>query len=234
MQVFFDPDLSAQTVRMNREASHHAVRVLRLREGHHVRITNGRGTMAESVVLDPDPEGCTIQIRTLHHNYQKRPYHVHVAMAPPKSQDRYEWFLEKATEIGVDEITPILCDHSERKRTRQDRSERILQAAMLQAGHAFLPVVHALQPFREFIQDRASGPLFIAHCQSRATLPLCRSIRAGMNGIVLIGPEGDFSEDEIDFARKHGAQEVRLGNARFRTETAGLIACHTFSLINQK
>ena len=233
MHFFLIDDLKGQTTCLDRESSHHAIRVLRLRHGQRIHITNGLGLMAEAEITGSDPDRCGIQIIRLQHQYNKRPYHLHVAIAPTKSADRFEWFLEKATEIGIDAVTPILCDRSERKSVRHDRSIKIIQTAMLQAGHAFQPVLNAMIPLREFLSERNHIPMYMAHCKSEQTNHLVHMIRPGEDGIVLIGPEGDFSDLEIDFARKQGARDTSLGISRLRTETAGLVACHTYGIMNQ-
>lgn len=232
MFIFYDPDLNEHTDFLDRESSHHAIRVLRLNKGEMVRVTDGHGSMARVEIIEANPEQCSIRIRELVHSYRKRPYHLHVALAPTKSSDRFEWFLEKATEIGIDEITPLLCDHSERKQIRHERSVKILQTAMLQAGHAFLPVLHPMARFQDFLKVQQGHAMYIAHCKSAGLPHLVQKTKPGEDAIVFIGPEGDFSEAEIARARQQGALDVSLGSSRLRTETAGLVACHTFEIIN--
>uniref|UniRef100_UPI003F6AA56A RsmE family RNA methyltransferase n=1 Tax=Winogradskyella sp. TaxID=1883156 RepID=UPI003F6AA56A len=164
---------------------------------------------------------------------QKRDYKLHLVVAPTKMNDRYEWFLEKATEIGVEEITPIICDHSERKVIKPDRFEKIIQAAMKQSLSCYLPKLHPAISFSDFIVQRFKAQKFIAHCEETDRKSLKTQIQLHKNCVILIGPEGDFSVKEIEIALQHQYIPVTLGKYRLRTETAAIAACHSVAFINE-
>ncbi len=232
MQVFYIPGLSDKTSVLDPGASHHCIRVLRLGVGQTIQLTDGKGRHAIAEITVPDPKQCRVRIIRECLEYNRRPYQLHIAIAPVKSADRFEWFLEKATEIGIDRITPLLCARSERKSVKMDRSRKILETAMKQSGRAYLPELNGIQQFREFIELHQNGNLYIAHCSARQSQHLFKVIQPGENSLVLIGPEGDFTEEEIGLAKSNNAREVSLGNARFRTETAAITVCQIFSLKN--
>ena len=160
-------------------------------------------------------------------------YQLHLAVAPTKMNDRYEWFLEKATEIGITSITPIFCDHSERKNVKLDRFEKILQSAMKQSLHLYLPTLNQPMSFKDYINQDFSGDLFIAHCEETDKKSLKNEIKPNTEITILIGPEGDFSVNEIETAIKNKFIPVTLGNTRLRTETAAIVACHSVAFINE-
>lgn len=242
MQLFYTPDLTeAAHYTLGPEESRHAVGVLRLRAGERIQLTDGCGLWAEAEVLPgATAKECAVRILSRTENYGRRPYKLHVAIAPTKNIDRYEWFLEKATEIGIDRITPILCEHSERKVLRRDRGEKIVLSAVKQSLKAYVPQLDELTPFREFIASASAEgtPIykerFVAYCdegtplQDRVALfpALSAVVSAGSpkEFCVLIGPEGDFSPAEIALAREAGFVPVTLGESRLRTETAGMMA----------
>lgn len=240
MQLFYTPDLTeAAHYTLGPEESRHAVGVLRLRVGERIQLTDGCGLWAEAEVLPgATAKECTVRILSRTDNYGRRPYKLHVAIAPTKNTDRYEWFLEKATELGIDRITPILCEHSERKVLRRDRGEKIVLSAVKQSLKAYVPQLDELTPFREFIASTSAEgtPIykerFVAYCdegtplQDRVALFPAFSAAAGLSRefCVLIGPEGDFSPAEIALAREAGFVPVTLGESRLRTETAGVMA----------
>ena len=164
----------------------------------------------------------------------KSDLHIHIAIAPTKMNERFEWFLEKSTEIGINEITPILCEHSERKVLKLERMNKILVAAMKQSKQAYLPKLNAAVSFDSFVSNNTIEERYIAHCvENDEKKQLKEVIKKGADTLVLIGPEGDFSQKEIDHALKHGFSAVSLGNNRLRTETAAIVSCHTINLINQ-
>lgn len=236
MQLFFQPEVKEndQVVHFSREESRHIVKVLRKREGDHLHLTNGKGWIFETEITLAEANNCSARIL----NSEKEapsPYHLHLAVAPTKMNDRYEWFLEKATEIGIQEITPVICDHSERKVVKSERFQRVIQSALKQSLHTRFPVLHEPVNFKEFLEKEHSEAKFIAHCEdSMSRKLLSRSLKKGISATILIGPEGDFSEEEIGSALKAGWQPVSLGNSRLRTETAAVVACHTAALINEE
>ena len=234
MQLFYNPDIDEQTqqVVFSKDESKHIARVLRKSVGDELQITNGKGWLFKAEVSIADIKNCvaTIVSKTLQ---EKKNYKLHLAVAPTKMNDRYEWFLEKSTEIGIDTITPIICDHSERKIIKTDRFEKILQSAMKQSLHFYMPILNEPTPFKEFVDQTFSGQKFIAHCEDTDRKSLKKELRTNEDVTILIGPEGDFSTKEIEFALKSGFTPVTLGATRLRTETAAIVACHSFNFINE-
>lgn len=233
MQLFYNPKLdnSVKQFVFPPEESKHITRVLRKSEGDIVQITNGKGYLFEAKILVPDQKRCKAQIISVNKSVPKR-YQVHMVVAPTKMNDRYEWFLEKATEIGVDEITPIICDRSERKTIKKERMERVLQSAMKQSLQTVLPIINPAVTFSEFMDREHTGLKFIAHCEESEKMELKRRVITDMDCTVLIGPEGDFTQDEIKLAKEKGYLPVALGTTRLRTETAAVVACTIIATIN--
>ena len=233
MQLFYAPDITTPLYTLPEEESGHCVRVLRLKEGDSLHITDGRGTLYRAVVEESHPKHCTIRIVEEHPEWEKRPYRLTVAVAPTKNIDRIEWFVEKATECGIDRIVPILCDHSERKVVKQERLEKIAASAMKQSLKAYLPQIDPLTPIKESLAEPFEGVKLIAHCEEdMERIFLGDVVSKGDDVLVLIGPEGDFSVAEIEAARKAGFREITLGNARLRTETAALAATMFTAFVN--
>jgi 16S rRNA (uracil1498-N3)-methyltransferase len=233
MHIFYTPDLDSSNYVLNHEESKHCVKVLRLKDGDTVNLMNGKGSLFVAKIIDANHKGCELQIISEKNEFGKRSYRVVVAIAPTKNTDRFEWFLEKATEIGIDEIIPIICQHSERKDIKTDRLEKVIISAMKQSYKAYLPVLSEPIPFRTLINKYFDGKKFIAHCEEGEKKLLKNLITPQKDVLILIGPEGDFSKDEIDEAINCGFVPVSLGDSRLRTETAGIVACHTVNLINQ-
>lgn len=234
MQLFYNPNINLDTEQFTfpTDESKHIVKVLRKKTGDTLQITNGRGDMFVAEILFPDHKKCTaFVIEKIYH--APKGYHLHMVVAPTKLNDRFEWFLEKATEIGVDEITPIICDHSERKIIKKDRMEKVIQSAMKQSLQAYLPILNETVTLKEFLNNTLNGDLYIAHCEEDDKTELFNRIRPKTPAIVLIGPEGDFSSSEIELALEKGFLPVALGKNRLRTETAAIVACTTLALINQ-
>lgn len=233
MQLFYNSQLEANATQLvfSTEESRHLVKVLRKKEGDRVQITNGKGYLFDGHITNLDSRSCNVTINTVS-QAPKKQYALHLAVAPTKMNDRYEWFLEKATEIGVDEITPILCERSERKVLKLERMNRILQSAMKQSLQTFLPKLNPITPLDEFVQKTQEGQQFIAHCEDSTRIPLQDSLKPKANYTILIGPEGDFSPTEIEFAINQGYQPVQLGNTRLRTETAAIVACAQAAIRN--
>lgn len=233
MQLFYNPSLdnSFKQFFFSPEESKHIVKVLRKKEGDFLSITNGRGYLFEAKVLEANPKKCKAQIVSEEKTIQGL-HTLHIAIAPTKMNDRFEWFLEKATEIGINEITPILCEHSERKVIKSERLEKVLQSAMKQSLQTYLPKLNPMVTFGEFVQSARAELKFVAHCHKGEKLELKRRVQADKNVIILIGPEGDFSKEEVDMATEHGFWSISLGRNRLRTETAGLMACATVATVN--
>ncbi len=233
MHLFYNPrlDNSASQFVLDPEESNHIVKVLRKKEGDKFLITNGKGLLFEAEIILADAKKCKAQIISTTKKHRSM-YWFHLVVAPTKSNDRFEWFLEKATEIGVDEITPIICEHSERKIVKPERMAKVIQAAMKQSLQTYLPKLNPAISYKEFIGHPREGLLFIAHCVDDEKLELKRGVAPDKDITILIGPEGDFSRAEIESAYEKGFLPVSLGQNRLRTETAAIVACSTVNLIN--
>ncbi|SIS50608.1 16S rRNA (uracil1498-N3)-methyltransferase [Zobellia uliginosa] len=233
MQLFYNPDLdqSVSQFTFSQEESRHIVKVLRKKEGDTLHITNGKGFIFESEILLADTKRCKAHVISTTKKHPQRHW-LHMVVAPTKNNDRFEWFLEKATEIGVNEITPIFCDRSERKVIKKERLEKVVQSAMKQSLRSYLPKLNDAIAYKDYIAQPQNGLLFIAHCEEEEKVDLKRRVAADTDVTILIGPEGDFSPDEIQLARKSGFLPVSLGEYRLRTETAAIVACTTVTIIN--
>lgn len=233
MLLFYAPDITTPLYTLDEVESGHCVRVLRLAAGDRLNITDGRGTLYDAEVVEPHPKRCTVRIVAEHPEWERRPYRLTVAVAPTKNIDRIEWFVEKATECGIDRIVPIECAHSERRIIKLERLEKIAASAMKQSLKAYKPEVDELTPFKQLLTMPFEGKRLIAHCEEAERRPLREVVDAGEDVLLLIGPEGDFSHEEIEAARKAGFIEVTLGDMRLRTETAALAGVMYISFINQ-
>ena len=234
MNIFYTPDISGNTYTLEESESKHCVRVLRHGVGDKLVLVDGKGGWYEAIITDANPKRCAVEVSNEIQNFEKRDYYVHLAVAPTKNIDRFEWFVEKATEIGIDEITPLLCEHSERKQINVDRIEKVAVAAMKQSLKAFLPRLNNLTNFETFCKNEREGLRFIAHCEEEQKSHLFSQLKPKEKVVILIGPEGDFSREEIELAKKTGFGEVSLGNSRLRTETAAVVSCQIVSLVNEK
>ncbi len=226
MQNFFSADINEGTIHLGESESAHAIRVLRLKEGDSIRVLDGKGNIHLARILRAHPRHTEAVIEETRHYERRAPWHLHLAVAPTKNMERFELFLEKVTESGVDEITPLLCERSERKKLRFDRLERVLTAAVKQSLQPFLPRLHPLTPFGDLISRHFSGDKMLAHCceqEDPARMHLYDRITSP-HVMVLIGPEGDFTPEEITKAQEAGYRTVSLGSTRLRTETAGIAA----------
>jgi len=231
MHVFYSDIAEGQPVVLNGEESHHAVKALRLREGQEVMVTNGKGVWCRGILGSSHAKGILVYItETILH--AQRPYDLHLAVAPTKNIDRFEWFLEKATECGIDEITPLLCEKSERHSVKHERLEKLLIAAMKQSLRAFLPKLNPAIKLSEFLKKDFDGIGLVAHCREASRKTLAEVYRAGQNVTMIIGPEGDFSEAEVILALEKGFTPVSLGPHRLRTETAALATCIQLNFMN--
>jgi len=237
MQLFFTPDIdpSLKNFVLSEEESKHAIRVLRMNSGDRLHLIDGRGGLYEAEVIDPHPKRTVLSILKVEEDFQQPRYHLHLAVGPTKNIDRIEWFLEKATEVGIQEITPIICEHSERKEVKLDRLNKVIVAAMKQSLKAYLPKLNPAISFRQFLSRLPVEDVqkAIAHCVESDKKYFDQIFQPGQHYIVLIGPEGDFSAEEIELALQAGFQPISLGEARLRTETAALAACLEISLLNR-
>lgn len=232
MQLFYAPDI-AQNNELPAEEAGHVLRVLRLSIGDELHLTDGKGSFYKVRISDIQGKRCYVEILQVERQPAFSPVRLHIAVAPTKNMDRIEWFMEKSTEIGIDQVTCLLCRHSERKEIKTERLHKIAVSAMKQSQKAQLPEIVGMTPFKAFIEQPWEGAKFIAHCEEEDKTLLKQAYRPGENALVLIGPEGDFSPEEIALALQHGFVPVSLGESRLRTETAALVACHTIQLANQ-
>ena len=236
MQLFFAQDIESDYCTLNEEESHHCVKVMRLVAGDRVAVTDGKGTLCQCSILEANPKHCLLQVDERTGDYGRHSFHLHLAVAPTKNTARMEWLVEKAVEMGIDEITPIVCDHSERCVLRQDRLQKIAVSAMKQSLKTFMPLIHPPTPLRELISHYSilNSQLlrFVAYCDGDHRTPLHDCYTPGHDALILIGPEGDFSRQEITLAIAAGFQPITLGQYRLRTETAALAAIAYLNLLN--
>ena len=228
MDLFYYPNIYSGNILLDEQESKHIIRVLRLSAGDRIHITDGKGNLFETRIIEDHPKKCKVEIISVKKKFQKRDFKVHLAVAPTKNIARFEWFLEKATEIGIDEITPIICDHSERRILKTARLNRVIIGAMKQSLKAYLPVLHEPTGFDEFLKGDFPDQKFIAYFLEDNP-ELKETYIPGSDAIVLVGPEGDFSAGEIDRAVDSGFITVNLGKSRLRTETAALVICPTIN-----
>lgn len=233
MQLFYSDTIEPHQDEFNfdREESKHIVKVLRKTEGDSLHITNGKGSLFTSMITQASEKRCVVKIKNVDF-FEPRSFTIHLVVAPTKMNDRFEWFLEKATEIGVDEITPIICDHSERKIIKTERLKKLIISALKQSNQYYLPKLNEAIHFPDFISKDIEGQKFIAHCEETNKKELKNEIQPKQNYTLLIGPEGDFSKSEIATALRKGYTAVAMGNTRLRTETAAIIGCHTLVIMN--
>ncbi len=233
MQLFYAPNFTTPTYTLSEDESKHCVRVLRVAEGETLHITDGAGNLFCCRITDASPKRCVVEIVEQISDYDRLPYELTMAVAPTKNTDRFETFLEKATEIGIHEIYPLLSAHSERKAIKHEREERVITAAMKQSLKAYHPTLHQMTPFAELVKSEFEGAKFIAHCEeSSAKRYLADVVPSGGKVMILIGPEGDFSPEEIALAIENGFVEISLGTQRLRTETAAIVATTIVSVKN--
>jgi 16S rRNA (uracil1498-N3)-methyltransferase len=235
MHLFYTPDIEPSHPQyfLNEEESKHAVRVLRLEVGAEVQLIDGRGGLYTAQIKDAHPKRTILQITNVVTGFSKRNHYLHIAIAPTKNLDRLEWFLEKATEIGIDEISLIICQRSERKEAKTERLNKIITAAIKQSLKAYHPVLNEVIAFNKFISQPFDGQKFIAHCEDSEKINLKDELQKQGRYLVLIGPEGDFSPAEINTALDNGYKALTLGDSRLRTETAALEACFEVNFLNR-
>ncbi len=226
MHLFYQPELTNGVHQLSEDESGHAIRVMRLGIGAQAEVTDGKGTLARIEITGNDKRGCSFHI--LSQIKEPRPVLPSIAIAPTKNLDRFEWFLEKAVEIGVGQICPILCSNSERRVLKLDRCEKVILAAMKQSQQNWLSAIAPLTPFKDFVAN-AEGQLLMAHCRTGEKQALFASTSS--SNWILIGPEGDFTVEEIALAQQRGAKAIDLGKNRLRTETAGIFALSVLNFL---
>jgi len=233
MHIFYTPDISGNAYSLDETESKHCVRVLRLEKGEEITLVDGRGGFFIAEIADPNPKRCLVRVVRSEQDFGLQNFQVHIAIAPTKNIERMEWFLEKATEIGITRVIPLLCQHSERKEIKPGRLEKVMISAMKQSLKAYLPQIDELTKFSDLIRQPFDGQKYIAHCEKQHRDLLRNLVVPNQKSLILIGPEGDFSSEEIQAAIQSGFKPVSLGNSRLRTETAGIVACHTINLVNE-
>jgi 16S rRNA (uracil1498-N3)-methyltransferase len=224
MHQFYIPELvqTDKSITFNEDESKHACKVLRLKNGELIWILNGQGLSCEAEIIESHPKRCQVEIKSSSFE-EKSPYHIHVAIAPTKNIDRLEWFIEKTTELGITEISLFFSKNSERKNVKIDRIEKILVSAMKQSQRKYLPKLNIFDSLNDFFEAYKTGA--IAHCHSGNKMNLKNHLQINQNYPILIGPEGDFTSQEVEKALNIGFDPITLGKNRLRTETAGLYAC---------
>jgi len=235
MQLFYSPDITPNVAEFifSKEESRHMIRVLRKEEGDILHITDGKGRLYEVEIVVASNNKCIVQLLEVKLKAPPK-YHLHIAIAPTKLNDRFEWFLEKATEIGIQEISPIICDHSERKVLKEERLHKIIQSAMKQSQQTYLPKLNPLTTFSSFLNSYENNAAkYIAHCYNNEKITLKNDVDLNQSYLILIGPEGDFSQQEIKKSLNTGFKPITLGNSRLRTETAAIVSCQNIAFIHQ-
>jgi 16S rRNA (uracil1498-N3)-methyltransferase len=233
MHIFYTPDINSNTLTLTEEESKHCIKVLRLETGSILHLIDGIGGFYDAIIEDPHPKRTKLKILNKIENFAKRNHYLHIAIAPTKNIERLEWFLEKATEIGIDEITPIICDRSERKEVKTERLIKVITSAVKQSIKAYHPKLNEPVRFSEFIASTTHSQKFIAHCMNGGKVTIKEQLINKGNYLVVIGPEGDFSFQEIETAISHNFIPISLGESRLRTETAGLQACFEINFLNR-
>ncbi|HEY8930629.1 MAG TPA: 16S rRNA (uracil(1498)-N(3))-methyltransferase [Mucilaginibacter sp.] len=235
MHLFYTSDIDPthQQYFLNEEESKHAIRVMRLEKGDEVQLIDGRGGLYTASILDPHPKRTILQINSAVQAFNKRSHYLHIAIAPTKNIERTEWFLEKATEIGIDEISLIICQRSERKEAKTERLNKIITSAIKQSLKAYHPVLNEPVALNKLLSQPFDGQKYIAHCEPGEKLSLRNDLQPNGKYLILIGPEGDFAPAEIEEALKNNFKPITLGESRLRTETAALEACFEVNFLNR-
>jgi 16S rRNA (uracil1498-N3)-methyltransferase len=233
MHLFYSESITGKSHILPQEESKHCIRVLRLKKGDLVHLTDGKGNLFETRVINDNDKHCSLEIVNVLPEFGKRNFALHLAVAPTKNISRFEWFLEKAAEIGIDSISPLICENSERRTVNFERLNKVLIAAMKQSLKAYLPRLTKPVDFKQFIRTETNFDRYIAYCSQNYRDELKAIGKPGHETLIFIGPEGDFSLAEIDLAISCGVKPVSLGPSRLRTETAAVVACVTINLLNQ-
>jgi 16S rRNA (uracil1498-N3)-methyltransferase len=232
MHLFYNPDFTPSLPILPEEEARHCIKVMRLGTGDVVHVTDGKGSLYKTQIANTDIKKCRLTIVETQQAFGQRPYYIHLAIAPTKNADRTEWLVEKCVELGIDEISFVACERSERRVFKTDRLEKIAISAMKQSLKAYLPFIHNVIPFREFVEKPLHGQKFMAHLEEGRRELLQVAAKKNNTYYLLVGPEGDFSSTEIKLATEKGFLPVSLGESRLRTETAGMAGCHILNLIN--
>lgn len=233
MQLFYTENISGKSATFDNEESLHGIKVLRLRNGDPITFTNGSGSLFEGIITSDDLHKMQAEIITVNPEYGKKPYRLHLAVSPLKNADRFEWLIEKAVEIGVDEITPLLCERTEKPGIRRERILKLIISSMKQSLKCSCPKLNEPMKLSEFISETHHENKIIAHCNPDSErTAITEVIKPSGDYLIVIGPEGDFTTDEVELAVMKGFTPVHIGSHRLRTETAGITACCSVYLIN--
>lgn len=234
MLLFFKKEIATEgSLSLDEEESKHCIKVLRLVKGDFIYLTNGKGDLVKTQIILAHPKKCEIQIVDFQHIKKNRDFYLHLAIAPTKNAERIEWLVEKCMEMGIDEISFVLTQYTERSHFNIERVEKKAITALKQSLQTWLPKINPPMDFKKFISQVQENQRFIAYVDNENTQILSKIVNPLQNYCVLIGPEGDFSKEELVMALENGFQKVSLGKNRLRTETAGLVACCTINIINQ-
>ena len=235
MNIFYAPDIKSENYTFSETESKHIVRVLRLQVNDNVNLIDGKGNLYTATITSNNPKKCQVLVTDIKKEYNKRGFNLSIAIAPTKNNDRLEWFCEKATEIGIDKIIPFISFHSERRKIKSERFEKIIISAVKQSIKAYVPEFTELTKFKDLIKQDFDGHKFIAHCNEpiKEMHHLKNAYNKGDNVLILIGPEGDFSIDEVKEALENGFEEITIGKSRLRTETAGIVSAEIINFMNE-
>ncbi|WP_025146341.1 16S rRNA (uracil(1498)-N(3))-methyltransferase [Pedobacter jeongneungensis] len=234
MHIFYTPDIAQNTYTLNEEESKHCVRVLRLGVGAIVNLVDGKGGFYTAEITSDNPKKVSLSILKVEKEFHKRNHYLHIAVAPTKNIDRIEWFLEKATELGIDEITPIITDRSERRIVKEDRLNKVITSAVKQSIKAYHPKLNDAISFNTFLKEPFEGEKLIAHCIDQGEKQfISKLVSPHQKYLILIGPEGDFTPEEVNLALNKGFKALTLGDNRLRTETAALAVCFEINYLNR-
>ncbi|MES2838292.1 MAG: 16S rRNA (uracil(1498)-N(3))-methyltransferase [Bacteroidota bacterium] len=234
MQLFYNTEINLEEhLLLPEDEARHIVKALRYKTGDAIFFTDGKGFIYEGIVANDNYSNCEIKWSAKKEGSDKRTFRLHMAVAPTKNLDRFEWFVEKATELGIDEITPLLCSNSEKFSIKIDRLQKLAVSAMKQSNRTVLPIINPLVKFNDFFANASNDKMYIAHCYNSEKKQLKTALQLNKNTTILIGPEGDFSEKEVELALQHKAQAISLGNARLRTETAAMKACCLVNILHE-
>ena len=232
-EIFYHPhEINSNVFTLDRVESNHCIKVLRQKENDRIHIINGVGLKIIGKIIDPNPKSTKIEIIKKEQIKHEITNKIHIAIGPTKNINRFEWFLEKSVELGLNEITPIISDNSERTKINSERLNKKMITALKQSRNPFLPKLNPILKFSEIIQNNANNQKFICHNENPNVEYLKNKIKSNSDITILIGPEGGFSEQEVRFAEQNGFEQVLLGNNRYRTETAGILALHTIHLLS--
>lgn len=233
MYLFYAPDLNLQDCFLNEEESRHCIKVLRLQKDDDIEVIDGKGNFYHAKITVADPKKTRFAILKTQQEFGKRNHYLHIGIAPTKNIERLEWFVEKATEIGIDEITPILCQRSERKTINHERLNKVITSAVKQSLKAYHPKLNPLTTFSTLVNEPTEAQKWMAHCMDTEKVPIKEALLPQQKYLILIGPEGDFSPKEAEMALQNQFQAITLGNSRLRTETAALEACFEVNFLNR-